>query len=394
MKTYSYSRLSAFEICPQKYRFRYIDRVKVDVGPTIEAFLGSRVHDALEWLYDLLLHGRTPSAKELLSVYEKRWEEEWSEDTRIVKTELTAESYHGVGCDLLQRYYDRHSPFHEGIVLGLEKPFRFALDDGHTLNGFIDRLMRATDGTIEVHDYKTGGTLADPEQAAVDRQAGIYDLAARHLFPEASEVRLVWHYLRFDEERVTTRTPLEREALREELLAAMRRIESEQRFAPRESALCDWCEYYSLCPAKAHRRALQGRPPEERGDDAGVVLVDRLVALREGLSEQRKEIEHQIEEVEERLVTFASDAGLATVVGTQYEAVIDREPRLAFPAKGDTQREALEEEIRRSGLWDRVTDISLARLRSLLASGAVEEDLAARIREHAVVEPRATVRLR
>jgi RecB family exonuclease len=394
-RTYSYSKLSTFDQCPQKYRFRYVERVKVDLGPSIEAFLGSRVHEALEWLYDLLLHGKVSSADDLLATYERAWAAAWSEEVRIVRHDLSAEDYRTVGRDLLQRYYARHAPFEKGLVLGLERPFRFALDGEHSLNGFMDRLMRAEGEVIEVHDYKTGGRLATPEEAATDRQAGVYDLAASHLFPDAAEIRLVWHYLRFDEQRISSRTPLEREALRQELLAAMRRIESEATFAPKESGLCDWCEFYDLCPAKAHGRLIRdAQAHEESPAHDGVALVDRLVALREELAARRKEVERGIEEIEGQLVAFASAEGLSTVLGTNHEAVIDREPKLVFPGAADPQRESLEEALREVGLWEQVADVSLARLRSLLASGAIEEEVAVGLREYATVEPRATVRLR
>ena len=40
MEIYSYSRIKTFENCPLKYRYRYIDRIKVDTEG-VEAFMGS-----------------------------------------------------------------------------------------------------------------------------------------------------------------------------------------------------------------------------------------------------------------------------------------------------------------------------------------------------------------
>ena len=51
MPLYSHSRLSCYETCPFQYKLKYVDRVKSTLGTTIEAFVGSMVHDALEWLY-------------------------------------------------------------------------------------------------------------------------------------------------------------------------------------------------------------------------------------------------------------------------------------------------------------------------------------------------------
>src|SRR5215472_4453488 len=47
---YSHSRLATFEDCPRKFRYRYVDDIKVD-GEGVEAFMGKRVHEILERLY-------------------------------------------------------------------------------------------------------------------------------------------------------------------------------------------------------------------------------------------------------------------------------------------------------------------------------------------------------
>ena len=63
MPVYSHSRLSAFEKCKLQYRYRYIDRIKRDTQ-SIEAFMGNRVHDALEKLYRDLLASKRPGLDE------------------------------------------------------------------------------------------------------------------------------------------------------------------------------------------------------------------------------------------------------------------------------------------------------------------------------------------
>ena len=49
-KYYSYSQLNTFNNCPQKYKIIYIDKIKSN-NESIEAFVGKRVHETLEWLY-------------------------------------------------------------------------------------------------------------------------------------------------------------------------------------------------------------------------------------------------------------------------------------------------------------------------------------------------------
>jgi len=391
--TYSYSRLSTYHRCPLQYRFRYVERRKLAVGPTVEAFLGSRVHEALEWLHRQAAAGGVPTSDELIARYDELWNGAWRDDVRIVRARHSAESFLDLGRELLRRYHARHRPFAGGTLLGTERRFHFALDNTHAMSGLIDRLTLAHGNIVEVHDYKTGATLPTPEEAASDRQAGVYDLAARHLFPEAADVRLVWHYLRFDEQRVSSRTPLEREALREELIASVKEIEASTSFPANESALCQWCDFLTVCPAKANAPAVASPPGEDPASESGVALVDRLVTLRERLRDARQTLEEEIAAAEEALIAYAARQGLEAVSGTAHEALIDRQPKLSFPEKGDPRRLELEKAVRGAGLWERSTDLSPTQLRRLLVDGAVDEDTAAALRGYATVLPHATVRL-
>ena len=51
MASYSHSRIETFQQCRYKYKLQYIDRIKVDVPATVEAFMGDLVHRTLEKLY-------------------------------------------------------------------------------------------------------------------------------------------------------------------------------------------------------------------------------------------------------------------------------------------------------------------------------------------------------
>ena len=50
LNTFSYSQLSTFKSCPQQYKIIYLDGVR-KINESIEAFMGKRVHEVLEWLY-------------------------------------------------------------------------------------------------------------------------------------------------------------------------------------------------------------------------------------------------------------------------------------------------------------------------------------------------------
>jgi RecB family exonuclease len=172
---------------------------------------------------------------------------------RIVREGAGAAWYRAVGARGLENYYRRHYPFDRDETLGLEKPIRFDLDGAgrYALRGIIDRLVRAKDGALEIHDFKTGRRVPSQDELDRDRQLGLYELGVREQLGETGEVRLVWHYVVPDQVRVSTRSPEQRDALREATARTIDRIRSEQAWTPRTSALCDWCEYRAHCPAFA-----------------------------------------------------------------------------------------------------------------------------------------------
>ncbi|MEM3402566.1 MAG: PD-(D/E)XK nuclease family protein, partial [Candidatus Hadarchaeales archaeon] len=66
MTEYSHSRLTTFENCPMAYKLKYIVRLELEEGfETVEAFMGSRVHEALRRLYEDLMHEKLLSLEEL-----------------------------------------------------------------------------------------------------------------------------------------------------------------------------------------------------------------------------------------------------------------------------------------------------------------------------------------
>ena len=252
MPLYSHSRLSTYEKCPLQYQYRYLDRIKRDTQ-SIEAFLGNRVHEALEKLYRDLMQSKIASLDEILTLYRTRWDAEFSDKITIVKTEFTADHYRRTCEECIAKSYRRHQPFDSGTTLGLEERLMVWLDDQgrYQLQSYIDRLVRMGEGVYEIHDYKTSGTLPSDADLRKDRQLALYQMAIEKRYPDAREIRLVWHYLVFDQKLASGRSPQEIERHRRQMIGLIDTIEEAKAFPPRESALCRWCEYRDICPVFA-----------------------------------------------------------------------------------------------------------------------------------------------
>ena len=311
MACHSYSALSAFEQCPKKYEYRYILKPVVEQTTTVEAFLGSRVHEALERLYRDVSMGRSPSADDVVAWYASTWEAQWSDEVAIARAEYTKDDYRGSGERMLRTYHARYAPFDEGVTVGLELRVNADVDDEGRfgLVGYIDRLVRVSDGVYEIHDYKTGRSL--PTQRAVDEdlQLALYELAVRRSYSDIREVTLVWHYLALDAELRSTRTPEQLEAMRADVIGRLGAIERCTEYPTKTSELCGWCEYRPLCSAWAHERDLR-TPAAEDDARSGVELVDRLVELDTSISA----LESEREDLRARLIAW-SNTYLAAVAG-------------------------------------------------------------------------------
>jgi len=248
---YSPSRLASFEDCPRKFHYRYVEKVPVDTEG-VEAFVGKRVHEVLERLYHFTGRGMVPSLAKVLDRFRAMWAEAWRpERIRIVREGMEPQHYRANGERCLTNYYRRHYPFERGETLGLEERVSFALDTagGYRVQGVVDRIVRAPDDAIEIHDYKTGQRVPRQEQLDQDRQLALYQIGVAERFEHTGPIRLVWHYLLSDQQRTSSRTPEALASLRGETMDLIDRIRAERAFEPRPSALCRWCEYSEICPA-------------------------------------------------------------------------------------------------------------------------------------------------
>jgi len=249
-ETFSHSSLSCFETCPKQYHFRYIEKIRVDLEG-IEAFVGKQVHEILERLYLFVAEGKVPSLDRVLFRYRQNWGERFDADRiRIVRSGTGPEFYRSNGARCLENYYRRHYPFDADETLALEKRIRFQVDEQgkYRLRGVIDRLVRAPDGALEIHDFKTGARV--PRQAILDRdrQLGLYEIGVRQQLEEDGEIRLVWHYVLSNQLRTSVRTPEQLADLCAATAAIIDRIRDEREWLPKRGPLCDWCEYKQLCP--------------------------------------------------------------------------------------------------------------------------------------------------
>jgi len=355
MPLYSHSRISCFENCPFKYKLKYIEKVRPEIEQTIEAFMGSLVHHVMEKLYRDLRFHKLNTLEQLLAFYNEQWEKNWNPAILLVRREYGPENYRLMGESYIQNYYKKHHPFDTTKTVGLEQRILLDLDnDGrYMLQGYMDRLACTDGGAYEIHDYKTNSTLPLKEYLAEDRQLALYALAVTRSYPNAGKIKLVWHFLSFNQDITLQKTEQQLERLRLETIENIRRIESASEFPTHVSKLCDWCEFRPMCPEWGHVAKTEVMTINRFLSEPGVKLVNRYAEL----TEKKKAVEDEMENVKEALFKFAKENNVSMVAGSGYNAKIWRAEKLRFPGKNDASRQELEDFINKAGLWRDVSSL-------------------------------------
>ncbi|MCD6513183.1 MAG: CRISPR-associated protein Cas4 [Thermoplasmata archaeon] len=378
MNYYSYSAISKFKNCPLHFRYSYIDRIK-PLRRTIEAFMGSRVHETLEKLYRDKLYAKTDTLEELLSFYNERWNREMKGNIFVVK-DYDMDNYRRMGEIYITDYYNTYKPFDEGKTIALEKKLNFPIDDRYWITGIVDRITEV-DGVYEVHDYKT--SLYLPSRHEIDEtQLAIYALAINHHYG-VENIELVWHYLAFNKEIRIRKDSYEH--VREEVIKSIEEIEeaiSNDEFPPKESQLCNYCEYQPICPLFRHKYELDEMDIEEIENEDGFMLVNKYWEIEQKISE----LQARKEEIKKRLVEYARKKKINHVYGSEKMANIKFYRN--FNMNDET---GVAEVLKKHGLYEKYTRIDKIAVSKALEAGIMPPEVAKEIMKY--IEEKEVVRI-
>jgi putative RecB family exonuclease len=388
MTVYSHSRLSCYEQCPAKFKLQYIDKVETEVAESVEAFLGSRVHETLEKLYRDLGYQKMNSLEDLLGFLRSEWKKNWSEDIVIVKDEYTQDNYLKMGEKYLSDYYKRYHPFTQGKTIAIEERILIALDETgeYKLQGYIDRLTEVKDGWYEIHDYKTNSRLPLADYIRSDRQLALYMMGVKKQYPDVQHVKLIWHFLKFDKEIDSSRTDEELEKLKADTISLIERIEREEAFEACPSLLCEWCEFKPVCRQWSHLYKIKEKPANEYMTDSGVVLVNRYAEVKGKQKLVNLELDAELEKLEEALISFAEKEQVDCVFGSKNKVRITESERYSFPSKNSKERERLEEILRKYGKLEEVSQLDTAALGTIIAEKQWESDVIEALQKYVELE--------
>lgn len=239
----SVSRLKLYEQCPRQFFHKYVDREHKDDIDVYEkgepAEFGTVLHAALELIYQWIVaeeySGRFPEGQ-LIVFYREVWQA-----SKLVGTGLYKE-----GLDLL-RAFARDTPLVDHMnILAVEQEFNIDID-GFNMNGFIDRVDKLDDETIEIVDYKSARLMFTKSDLDTDLQMSVYGKAARVLYPWAKYARFTFRMLRHGLDQRTTRTAKTIDDAAGYVVALGKRTETDTVWEAKLNENCAYCDFRRRC---------------------------------------------------------------------------------------------------------------------------------------------------
>ena len=229
---YSYSKMSTFFSCKRKFKFKYIDKVKIEKCPQEALVKGYCCHLVLE-------HFPEFPTEELLEVQPEDFRNLGIETAKMfIETDLAKSILNING---LKEYQ-----------FGITEEFRpCGYDDTTALfRGSIDRINVLNDNGLhyELIDYKTG-KYKDINKQSYD-QLSFYAmymyLKYFNIIPWKS-IKIRYIYVEHSKENSLIITYEDFVNILKKFKSQISEIENCIVFSKTENRLCDWCDYQEIC---------------------------------------------------------------------------------------------------------------------------------------------------
>jgi DNA helicase II / ATP-dependent DNA helicase PcrA len=234
----SASAVETYETCPLQFKFEREWKLSRQLHAAVQ--YGAAMHRILRTYFDSVRLQRTKSDQELLQLFR--------DDLAAcgIEDEYQHELYLQQGIQQLRDFLAACHSAPAPNVLHTEEWFDVQIA-GTKLTGRIDRMDRASDGSVNIVDYKTGKARSQ-EDADESLQLSIYAMAAQEKWGYRIG-ELSFHNLEGNVTIFSKRTEFQIEQARERVSDAARDI-ADGNFQPKIGFHCNFCSFRGLCPAR------------------------------------------------------------------------------------------------------------------------------------------------
>lgn len=303
-----------------------------------------------------------PSLEELLKFYEQTW---------ISAGYASAEDekrHREFGREILSSFWKIHQADFR-LPIALERGFSLDVD-GVKIRGFMDRVDKLDSGGLAIVDYKTNKDLFTADYLTDDLQLTIYQMAAEKTWGLPVE-RLTLYHLRTNTPCSCAPRGQAQIDITRRLIADVAEKIAKGEFPATENDFCP-CDFAERCPFYRHKFQVSAPHTPSQAPLPGIAAAD-AVERYAAVQARIKDLQAQLEETRQEIVEFCQKEGLCRVFGDTHEVTYKLVERAAY------SEEEIKAVLEPLGLWGSVVGLDPARLKQLLADGALAADIKKKI---------------
>jgi len=230
--------------CLLQFHLNYTEKLPKPANTSFS--LGNSVHYALERANISLIQNPRVLTVDEVEEYVDIFRDYMSK-TFIDSMEFFDSGADMVRAELLGLDYDEK-------VIDAEVEFDITTPEGVNIYGFIDKVSEIDDTTVKITDYKTSKMAMSWDEAKIDEQLSMYDLAAAVMYPQYPNRILELKYVRLGQSVTSYRTEIAQMEFRRQISSIFTAIKEYFANVPKDRPdgtvhdTCHWCAYRDKCP--------------------------------------------------------------------------------------------------------------------------------------------------
>lgn len=379
---FSFSKLSLYEECSLKYKFKYIDKLPEE--PKFYFALGHSVHNAMEFMY-AVKSPPFPELRDVLKEFKREWKtKNWMQ--KGYKDSAHEEKDYSKAVEMLKAYYEKH---HKTFIVPFLLEYSADVEaDGLRVRIIADKINYLGNGEIEIVDYKTGKNISRSAdqvhlyQKICELDPRLKDKIHQIYGDRVQSVKvrnMEYYYIPGLKEIKFERAPdKDIEKLWDRVLKAADGVRAAE-FEPNPGELqCKFCDFKANCPIFTNNKSIITDEKEPINYDKDeeysklAALVDEYGKMFNRVNSFNKELEN----IKTEILKVFKKKKISSYSGKNYGLNMKKTEKWTFE-----DREAIINILKTQGLYDRVLAPVLKNIVDVLNDESLPESVRKKIKE-------------